>query len=109
MLDFTPEEKKIILFLLYLGFCGLILSNLIKAWPQTKKLVYPGVELAKVNLNKIGLEEIQRLSLIPPKIARQIIEYRNVHQKFTSLEELKNIKGIGPKRYEKLRSIFFIE
>jgi len=109
MVNFTPEERKVILFLLYLCFCGLILSNLIKARPQIKGIVYPGVELARLNLNKISLEEIQRLSLIPPKITSQIIEYRNIHQKFTSLEELKDVKGIGPKRYEKLKNIFFVE
>lgn len=109
MVNFTPEERKVILFLLSLCFSGLILSNLIKARPQVKRIVYPEVELARVNLNKISLEEIQRLSLVPPKITRQIIEYRNLHQRFTSLEELKDVKGIGPKRYEKLKGIFFVE
>ena len=109
MINFTPEEKRIILFLLCLAFCGLALSNLIKINSGVEKIVYPQVQLAKVNLNKVGLEELIGLKCIPAKLARRIIEYRNLRREFASLEELKNVKGVGEERYEKLKGIFFIE
>jgi len=109
MFEFTKEEKKVALFLLLLFFSGIALSSLIKLRPQAKELVYPGVELAKLDLNKVSLEEMSRLKFIPKQLTRKISDYRDTHQRFTSLEELKEIKGIGPKRYEKLKAIFFVE
>ena len=109
MVDFTPEEKKVILFLLCLAFCGLALSNLIKINSGIEKIVYPQAQLAKVNLNKVGLEELIGFKCIPATLARRIIDYRNSRQEFASLEELKDVKGVGEQRYEKLKGIFFVE
>jgi competence protein ComEA len=109
MLDFTPEEKKIILFLLGLAFCGLLLSNLIKINCRIAGMVYPQVQLARLNLNKVSLKELMGIKCVPVKLAQRIIEYRNLHREFTSLEELKEVKGIGRQRFEKLKGIFFVE
>ena len=109
MVNLTPEEKKVVLFLLCLTLCGLALSNLIKIKPQVEKIVFPQVQLARVNLNKVGLEELTGFKCISAKLAQRIIEYRNFHQEFVSLEELKDVKGVGEQRYEKLKEIFFVE
>jgi len=109
VVDFTPEEKKVILFILGLAFCGLALNNLAKANCRVEKIVYPQVQLARINLNKIGLAELARFKCVSAKLAQRIIEYRNLRKEFTSLEELKEVKGIGQKRYEKLKEIFFVE
>jgi len=109
MLNFTPEEKSVILFILFFALCGLILSNLIKINRRVEKMVYPQVQLAKINLNKVGLDELIGLRCISAKLSKRIIEYRNSHQEFVSLEELKGVKGVGERYYEKLKGIFFIE
>lgn len=109
MFHFTAEEKRIILFLLLLAFSGLAINSLVKINSRIERIVYPQVQLAKVNLNRVGLEELTGLKCIPEKLARRVIEYRNLRQQFTSLEELKDVKGIGEKRYEKLKGIFFVE
>jgi competence ComEA-like helix-hairpin-helix protein len=109
MLNFTPEERKVILFILGLVFCGLVLNNLVKANVQLKKIVFPPAQLAKVNLNKVSIAELTELRCISAKLAQSILEYRNLRHEFSSLEELKEVKGVGFKRYEKLKEIFFIE
>lgn len=109
MLNFTSEEKKVILFVSGLAFCGLILSNLIKTNSQIEKIINPQVQLARINLNQASSDELIGLRCISLKLAERILEYRNLHREFTSLEELKEIKGIGEKRYEKLKEIFFVE
>ncbi len=109
MLDLTPEEKKVILFVLGLAFCGLILSNLMKANGRIEKIVNPQIQLARLNLNKVSLDELKGLKCVSLKLAGLILEYRALHKKFASLEELKEVKGVGSKRYEKLKEIFFIE
>jgi len=109
MINLTNEEKRVVLFVLGMAFCALILNSLIKLNKGFEKIIYPQVELAKVNLNKISIDELIGLKCIPEKLARRIIEYRLMRQEFTSLDELKDVKGIGPARYEKLKKIFFVE
>jgi len=36
-------------------------------------------------------------------MARQIVEYRTTHGPFKTLDDLRNIKGLGPKKLEKLQ------
>jgi len=109
MLNFTPEERKVALFLLGLAFCGLVLSNLIKVNCRLEARVYPQIQLARLNLNKVSLSELASAKCVPVKLAQRIIEYRDFCKEFSSLEELKEVKGIGGKRFEKLKEIFFIE
>ncbi len=108
-MNLTPEEKKVTLFLLAFAFCGIILNSLIKLNCRLSGMIYPQVRLAQLNLNQVSLSEISKIQLIPPSITRAIIEYRNLHQGFSSLEELQEVPGIGPQRFEKLKEIFFVE
>jgi competence ComEA-like helix-hairpin-helix protein len=109
MLNLTSEEKRVVLFFLGLAFCGLALNCLIKVNVGVKRIVYPQVQLAKINLNEISLYELFKIKGISKKLAAQIIEYRNLHSEFSNLKELKEIKGIGEQRYEKLKEIFFVK
>jgi len=109
MLNFTSEEKKVVLFILGLAFCGLALNCLIKVNAGVKSIVYPQVQLVRIDLNKISIKEIAKIKGVSLKLAERIIEYRNLHSEFSNLKELKEIKGIGEQRYEKLKEIFFVK
>ena len=109
MFDFTPEERKVILFLLGLAFCGLVLNNLVKVNCRIEKMVYPAIRLARLDLNKVSLTELVAARCVSLKLAQRILEYRTLHQEFSRLEELKEVKGIGETRYGKLKELFFIE
>ncbi|TCJ17325.1 helix-hairpin-helix domain-containing protein [Rubrobacter taiwanensis] len=56
-----------------------------------------------VRINTATSEELQELPGIGPALAERIIEYRQTHGAFRSLEELENVSGIGPKTLEKIR------
>lgn len=58
----------------------------------------------KININQASLEELKTLPCIGNKKANQIIEYREKHKGFKSIDEIKKIKGIGPKTFEKLKN-----
>ncbi len=62
-----------------------------------------GIALATVNLNTASKDELVALPGIGPAKAQAIIDYRKTHGAFKSVEELKDVKGIGAKRYEKLK------
>ena len=108
MINFTSEERKVILFILGLAFCGLVLNNLVKVNCRVERLIYPAMQLAKLDINKVSLIELAATKSVSLELARRILEYRDKRQGFGSLEELKEIEGIGDQRYGKLKELFFI-
>lgn len=61
------------------------------------------VQNKQVSLNNASKEELMSLSGIGESKADLIIEYRNANGGFKSVEELKNIKGIGDSILEKIK------
>src|SRR4051794_28712979 len=62
----------------------------------------PGVPL---NLNTATLEQLDTLSGVGPATAQKIIDYRDAHGGFSSVEELGEVPGIGEVRLAALRKL----
>lgn len=61
-------------------------------------------ENGKVNINLANKEELQNLTGIGEVLSQRIIEYREANNGFNSIEDIKNVKGIGDKKYEDIYS-----
>ncbi len=57
-----------------------------------------------VNINTATSEELQTLNGIGSKMAERIIEYRQNNGAFKNIEDIQNVRGIGEKTFEKLKS-----
>ena len=56
-----------------------------------------------VNINTATQTELETLPGIGPSTALKIINYRKENGKFSSIEDLKNVSGIGDNKFEALK------
>ena len=56
-----------------------------------------------ININYANLAELQKLSGIGASMAQKIIDYRNENGLFNSIEDIKNVSGIGEAKYNKIK------
>ena len=56
-----------------------------------------------INVNNATVIELDDLPGIGPTLAQRIIDYRRAHGPFKSINELINVKGIGPKKLAGMR------
>lgn len=65
-------------------------------------VVFEKTAKQRVSINAGTIEELDSLPGIGPAVAKRIIAFRE-HKPFKTLEEIKQVKGIGEKLYEKLK------
>lgn len=57
----------------------------------------------KVNINKANATELATLNGIGPALSQRIIDHRISHGPFKDISEIKNVSGIGEKKYEAIK------
>jgi len=62
-------------------------------------------ESGLVNINTAGQKELETLPHIGPARAQKIIEYRELHGPFSSLEEITKVDTIGPKIFDSIKDL----
>jgi len=65
----------------------------------------PGVAGGPVRLNTATLADLDSLPGVGPVTAQKILDYRQKHGAFSSVDDLDSISGIGPARLEQLRDL----
>ena len=77
-------------------------STVEKADNENQKIVLP------ININTASEKELDALPGIGPAIARRIVEHRS-SQPFTKIEDIMIVKGIGEKKFAKLKELITVE
>ena len=113
MFDLGKTEKSILLALLAILLVGVSFGL------YQKRAVYIDVrqddftysdsaegsptETLKINVNESDAAGLMKLKGVGKVLADRIIEYRSANGNFRSIEELKKVKGLGKKLYEKVK------
>jgi competence protein ComEA len=58
-----------------------------------------------LDLNRADGQALQALPGVGPVLAERILAYRGAHGPFQTMEELREVPGIGPKRWERIREL----
>ncbi|MCX6808276.1 MAG: ComEA family DNA-binding protein [Candidatus Berkelbacteria bacterium] len=75
----------------------------------SSKTATPSESVSKIiNINTASATELDSLPGIGPSKAAAIIDYRTIHGPFSSIEAIKNVKGIGDVTYSKLKDLITI-
>ena len=90
-------KRKSLVWILALGLCVALAP--VAALAQKAK----AASTEKVNLNTATQEQLETLPGVGPAMAKRIVEYRTKVGKFAKIEEIINVKGIGEKRFQKMK------
>lgn len=63
---------------------------------------------SKVNINTATQTELETLPGIGPSTALKIISYRNEKGKFSSIEEIKEVSGIGESKFKNIKELISV-
>ena len=64
---------------------------------------------SSININKASEAELQTLPGIGASLANRIIEYRKQNGKFSSIEDIKNVNGIGESKYSNIKDLITVK
>lgn len=116
---FSPARERGLIVLVAIGIIAsglaLFLPSLVhKAAIEVAPIELSGVRVLRptfldspprVDLNSAGIEELEKLPGIGPSKAASIVEYREAHGPFHSLDELANVTGIGQGIIDKISDL----
>lgn len=115
-----PESLLIAMGLVFLA-CAVLAGSFYHTAPEGSRVIYVSdsdkaallnngeAESVVINLNTATAQELSTLDGIDTVIAAAIIDYRTENGGFKSVDELKNIKGIGDVKFRKISPYVRVE
>lgn len=76
--------------------------------PQMNISFQPG-QAGKININTASVSELESLPGIGPVLAQRIVDYRAQKGGFKTIEEIKEVSGIGDKKFEAIKDLITVE
>ena len=100
--------KKPLIAALLLG-CLPLLTQPVLAADKPAATVATTTEAGKINLNTASADELASLKGIGEKKAQAIVDHREKQGKFTSIDQLADVSGIGPATLEANRDMIIVK
>jgi competence ComEA-like helix-hairpin-helix protein len=103
----TPEERAAIIWVTMAAFIGIVANYWAKAHSYPAGVAYINEDICRVNINTARLDELVAVKGIGEKLAQRIIEYRLENGGFDRLQDLLEVKGMTPYRFNKIKEMLF--
>jgi competence ComEA-like helix-hairpin-helix protein len=127
VIAFTPQERRILIFLV----TALLLGSAVSLYRHRRSGRLPPITISssdpaantaadpqtpdrggkrpdspkKIDINSASREELRSLPGIGPHLAEKIVAHRDLHGPFSAPEEITAVRGIGPKTYDRFRDL----
>ncbi|MCB2170010.1 MAG: helix-hairpin-helix domain-containing protein [Deltaproteobacteria bacterium] len=88
--------KKVLVLMLMVCFMAVTAAPVVAAGNDT------------ININTASVDELTQLQKVGPKTAENIVAYRDAHGPFKTVDDLKNVKGVGDKILELNKDRIFV-
>jgi competence ComEA-like helix-hairpin-helix protein len=111
MISLTSQERKVLIFLCVLLSVCLFWAHGRKAFGCNRSAVevYADTQAPRVvDLNRATMAELVAVPGIGEKTAQEILRVRSLKGRFSSVEELKLLKGIGDKKVAGFKKYLFV-
>lgn len=72
-------------------------------YPEAPKKDMAALKGHKININTASGEDLMKLPGIGPAMSRRVVEFRNTNGSFQTIEDIMQVKGIGDKKFEKMK------
>ena len=130
MINFTPQESRILIFLV----AALLLGSAVSLYRHHRPHAAPELSVSssevapgssafdstieekgqvtlggKLNINTATEKELQKLPGIGPQLAERIIAHRQAHGPFPSAHHITEVRGIGEKTFLRIRDSISVE
>ena len=98
----SRRETAILLLLIAVLIAINVIKYVKKQEVRAHHMLYVEELNVEISINEADSNDLECLPGIGPTLAQRIIEYRQKHGSFKTLEELKNVRGIGEKLFQKV-------
>lgn len=112
--NLTQQERQIIAFIIAVAIFGIGANCFFKKYPCEEIISDHLTDskesgLDQVNLNNATIARLISLPGIGVKTAERIVEYRLENGPFSTIEQLKTVKGIGTVKFDRIKEYLVIK
>jgi len=105
MFSLTKQERLVLFCLALVILCGSTIHYLLKRYPFIQKslgLIESEALYRKIDVNQASAEQFEALPYIGKITAGRIVDYRRRRGRFNSIQQLKEVQGIGESSFQKI-------
>lgn len=81
----------------------------VQAWQRSRPTESVQANRFRVDVNTASQAELMALPELGPQTAKSIVEYRNQHGPFQTVDQLLRVPGIGNATLKQIRSMVFVD
>jgi competence protein ComEA len=109
MINLTPQEKKVVLFIVWVWLCGLGIELCLKNVPASAAILKLQPHFGKVDLNTADRALLEQLPGVGEKLAERIILLRSEVKRLRSVEELKKVRGLHNRTFDQIKDLVYAD